>query len=120
MSIYEALGEEKIKKMVSLFYEAIADDEVIRPMYPKDLAPAEERLYLFLIQVFGGPTTYSEKRGHPKLRRRHFPYAIDMDGSDRWLKAMSAAVDKIEMTEEVKVQVLSYFGRAALWMINKG
>jgi hemoglobin len=118
-SIYEALGEAKIKQMVTLFYESIAQDEVIRPMYPKDLAPAEERLYLFLIQVFGGATTYSEKRGQPMLRRRHFPYAIDMNASDRWLKAMSAAVAQIEMTEETRTQVLAYFGRAALWMVNR-
>lgn len=119
MSIYEALGEEKIKQIVSLFYEHVANDEVIRPMYPKDLAPAENRLYLFLIQVFGGPTTYSEKRGHPRLRRRHFPYPIDMDASDRWLKYMSEAVAQIEMSDELRTQVMSYFGRAALWMINK-
>lgn len=118
-SIYEALGEEKIKKMVTLFYEGIADDDLIRPMYPKGLVPAEERLFLFLIQVFGGPTTYSEKRGHPMLRRRHFPYAIDMNASDRWLQHMSAAIDQIEMTEETKTQVLGYFGRAALWMVNR-
>jgi hemoglobin len=118
-SIYETLGEAKIKKIVTLFYESIAEDEVIRPMYPKDLVPAEERLYLFLIQIFGGPMTYSEKRGHPMLRRRHFPYAIDMNASDRWLKAMSEAAAQIEMTEETRTQVLGYFGRAALWMVNR-
>lgn len=119
MKIYEALGEEKIKKMVNLFYEKIAEDEIIRPMYPKDLAPAEDRLYLFLIQVFGGPTTYSDKRGHPRLRRRHFPYAIDMNAADRWLKYMSESVAEIEMSTETRTQVLGYFGRAALWMVNK-
>jgi hemoglobin len=119
MTIYETLGDEKIKQMVNLFYEKIADDEVIRPMYPEDLAPAEDRLYLFLIQVFGGPTTYSDKRGHPRLRRRHFAYPIDMNASDRWLKYMSEAVAQIEMTAEIRTQVLGYFGRAALWMVNK-
>jgi hemoglobin len=119
MTIYEALGEEKIRKIVSVFYEKIAEDDVIRPMYPKDLAPAEDRLYMFLVQTFGGPTTYSEKRGHPRLRRRHFPYAIDMDGSDRWLKAMSESIEEIEMTEEVSMQILGYFGKAALRMVNK-
>ncbi len=105
--------------MVSLFYENIANDSVIRPMYPKDLAPAEERLYLFLIQVFGGPTTYSDQRGHPMLRRRHFPYPIDMAASDRWLEAMTAAVAQIEMTETTRTEVLAYFEKAALWMVNK-
>jgi hemoglobin len=119
MTIYETLGEAKIKKMVTLFYAAIADDDLIRPMYPKELAPAEDRLYLFLIQVFGGPTVYSEKRGQPMLRRRHFPYAIDINASDRWLKYMSEAMAEIEMTEETRTQVLAYFGRAALWMVNR-
>ena len=75
-TVYEYLGEEKIRKIATLFYEGVADDELLRAMYPKDLAPAEERFALFLIQVFGGPTTYSDQRGHPRLRMRHFPYTI--------------------------------------------
>ena len=119
MTIYEQLGEENIRKIVQLFYEKIAEDELIRPMYPKELAPAEDRLFLFLVQVFGGPATYSEKRGHPRLRRRHFAYTIDMTASDRWLQHMSEAVDQIEMSNETRTQVLGYFGRAALWMVNR-
>ena len=119
MTIYEQLGEENIRKIVQLFYEKIAEDELIRPMYPKELAPAEDRLFLFLVQVFGGPATYSEKRGHPRLRRRHFAYPIDMTASDRWLQHMSEAVDQIEMSNETRTQVLGYFGRAALWMVNR-
>lgn len=118
-SIYEKLGEAKIKKMVTLFYESVANDELIRPMYPKELAPAEDRLFLFLVQVFGGPTTYSDKRGHPRLRRRHFPYAIDMEARNRWMLYMKAAISEIEMPSELEEQVLEYFERAATHIMNR-
>jgi hemoglobin len=119
MNIYETLGEANIKKMVTLFYESVANDELIRPMYPKELAPAEDRLFLFLVQVFGGPTTYSEKRGHPKLRKRHFPYAIDMEARNRWMQHMTAAMTEIEMSSELEKQILEYFERAATHMMNR-
>jgi len=119
MSIYETLGETNIKKIVTLFYKSIADDELIRPMYPNELAPAEERLFLFLVQVFGGPTTYSDKRGHPRLRKRHFPYAIDMEARNRWILHMKNAMSEIEMSSELETQVLEYFERAATHMMNR-
>ncbi len=119
MSIYENLGEANIKKMATLFYESIANDEIIRPMYPKELAPAEDRLFLFLVQVFGGPTTYSDKRGHPRLRRRHFPYAIDVEARNRWMKHMKKAMAEIEMSPELNTQILEYFERAATHMMNR-
>ncbi|WP_460544347.1 globin domain-containing protein, partial [Echinicola sediminis] len=66
-TVYEAIGEKKIKELTRYFYEGVAQNEALRSIYPEDLAPAEERLYLFLLQVFGGPSTYSEERGHPRL-----------------------------------------------------
>ena len=118
-TIYDHLGEANIRKLTQLFYQAIEQDSIIRPMYPKNLAPAEERLALFLIQVFGGPTTYSNQRGHPRLRRRHFPYAIDIDARQRWMKYMIQALNQIEMEATIRQQVVTYFERASLHMVNR-
>jgi hemoglobin len=119
MTIYEALGEETIRKIVVKFYEGIKKEPIIRPMYPEALAPAEERLFLFLVQVFGGPTTYSEQRGHPMLRRRHFPYPIDVDARNRWLFCMTEALKTVEMNESVRQAVTTYFENAATHLINR-
>jgi len=118
-TFYEILGEENILKMAKVFYEGVAEDELMRAMYPKDLAPAEERFALFLVQVFGGPTTYSDKRGHPRLRRRHFPYAINFDARTHWMQHIETAVNTIEMDAEIKRQIMAYFEKASLHMINK-
>lgn len=118
-SIYDLLGEAKIRKLTKLFYQGIEDDEIIRPMYPKDMEPAEERLALFLIQVFGGPTTYSDQKGHPRLRMRHFPYAINLDARQRWMKHMLVAMDQIEMEEVARAYMIDYFEKASLHMINR-
>lgn len=118
-TIYQYLGEANIRKLTHLFYQAIEQDDLIRPMYPKQLAPAEERLALFLIQVFGGPMTYSEQRGHPRLRRRHFPYPITFEARQRWMQHIMAALDQIEMNAVVRQQMVEYFERASLHMINR-
>jgi len=93
-------GAEFFEALVHHFYEGVAADPVLRAMYPEeDLAPAERRLRLFLTQYWGGPTTYSDERGHPRLRMRHNPYVIDDDARDRWLDAMRAALD-LTMAEQ--------------------
>jgi hemoglobin len=87
-------GADFFEALVHHFYEGVAGDPVLRAMYPEaDLGPAERRLRLFLTQYWGGPTTYSEERGHPRLRMRHNPYVIDDDARDHWLDAMRAALD---------------------------
>lgn len=118
-SFYEQLSEANIRKIAKIFYEGIEQDELLRPMYPKDLAPAEERFALFLIQVFGGPTTYSDQRGHPRLRMRHFPYVIDQTARDHWMQHITNAMAQIEMPELTRVQIMSYFQRASLHMMNQ-
>lgn len=118
MTIYEYLGEGEIRKLARLFYEGIENDVLVRPMYPKDLAPAEERLALFLIQVFGGPTTYSDQKGHPRLRMRHAPYKVTMEARQNWMQHMTAAMEQVEMKEDVRAQMTTYFENAATHMIN--
>jgi hemoglobin len=91
-------GEETFRRLVDAFYSGVADDPVLRRLYPEqDLRPAAERLRMFLIQYWGGPTTYSEQRGHPRLRMRHAPFAINAAARDAWLRHMRAALDSLDL-----------------------
>ncbi|WDZ89551.1 globin [Nocardiopsis sp. HUAS JQ3] len=120
MTFYEAVGgEETFTRLVRRFYEGVADDPVLRPMYPEeDLGPAEERLRLFLIQYWGGPRTYNEQRGHPRLRMRHVPFRIGTSERDLWLAHMRAAVDSLELHEALERQLWEYMVMAAHSMVN--
>ena len=120
-SIFEAVGGHATFTMLTRsFYDAVANDPVMRPMYPEeDLEPARERLQLFLEQYFGGPTTYQETRGHPRLRMRHVPFRVDSDARDRWLTHMTAAVDSLDLAPLFRETMLDYFDRAAHAMQNQ-
>lgn len=120
MSFYDEVGgRPTFVKIVSRFYAGVANDEVLRPMYPEeDLRPAEERLLLFLEQYWGGPTTYSEQRGHPRLRMRHMPFHIDPDARDRWLGHMRDAVEAAALSPLHEATLWDYFDRAAHAMVN--
>jgi hemoglobin len=91
---------------------------VLRPLYPDDLEPGKRSLALFLGQYWGGPTTYSDEKGHPRLRMRHFPFAIGEPQRDAWLAAMLAAVDEADAPEVAKDAMREYFAMAATAMIN--
>jgi hemoglobin len=120
-SVYElAGGEETFRLLVERFYARVAGDEVLRAIYPEqDLAGATERLTLFLIQYWGGPQTYSEQRGHPRLRLRHQPFAIGSNERDLWLGHMTAAVESLELPPSVRMALLDYFETASTAMINR-
>ncbi|SRR5579872_5499810 len=120
-SLYELAGGEPVfRLLVERFYAAVADDAVLRPVYPEeDLAGATERLTLFLIQYWGGPSTYSERRGHPRLRMRHSPFAIGQAERDAWLRHMTAAVDSLQLAPQVRKALLDYFESASTAMINR-
>jgi hemoglobin len=117
-SIYQQLGEENIRKIAHLFYKGVEDDPLMREMYPKDLAPAEERFALFLIQVFGGPTTYSDQKGHPRLRMRHSPYKVNLKAREHWMQHITDAMNQIEIEDSTKSQMMQYFENASTHMIN--
>lgn len=119
-NFYELVGgKPTFIKLAAKFYEGVATDEVLRPMYPEeDLGPAAERLQLFLEQYWGGPATYQELRGHPRLRMRHYPLKIDSDARARWLQHMRVAVESLELPPLLEAELWGYLDRAATAMLN--
>ncbi|MGW1677976.1 globin [Saccharopolyspora sp. NPDC002376] len=119
-SFYEQVGgEATFHRIVAKFYEEVAKDELLRPLYPEeDLGPAEERLRLFLIQYWGGPHTYSDRRGHPRLRMRHAPFKIGPTERDAWLRCMRIAVDEAQLAPQHREQLWQYMEMAAESMVN--
>ncbi|GAA1764186.1 globin [Nostocoides vanveenii] len=112
-------GHATFDRLVTAFYAGVADDAPLRALYPEaDLVPAAERLRMFLEQYWGGPTTYSEQRGHPRLRMRHHPYAVTPAQRDRWLLHMLAAVDTLELDEAHDLILRDYLTRAAYSLVN--
>ncbi len=120
MTFYDEVGgRETFARIVSVFYREVALDPVLAAMYPEeDLGPAEERLLLFLEQYWGGPTTYGETRGHPRLRMRHMPFHVDPDARDRWLRHMRTAVDEAQLSALHESTLWDYLERAAYAMVN--
>lgn len=112
-------GAETFERLVHAFYEGVKDDPELRALYPEeDLVPAERRLRMFLEQYFGGPTTYSQERGHPRLRMRHVPFPVTLDMRDRWLRHMYAAMDTLDLPERHAEMMRDYFFRAAHMLVN--
>ena len=113
-------GYDTIRRIVARFYQGVATDEVLRPLYPEeDLAAAEERFRDFLVQYWGGPTTYSDSRGHPRLRMRHAPFAVTVLAKDHWLRHFRAAFDEVQLTPEQDERFWDYVTHAAQFMVNK-
>ncbi|XVL57354.1 globin [Microbacterium oxydans] len=120
VTFYDEIGgHDTFAKIVSVFYREVALDPVMKPMYPEeDLGPAEDRLRMFLEQYWGGPTTYGDTRGHPRLRMRHMPFHIDADARDRWLRHMRTAVDEAQLSPLHEATLWDYLERAAYAMVN--
>lgn len=120
-TLYDRVGgDEFFTRLVDAFYDGVATDDVLLPLYPEpdDLGPARRRLALFLVQYWGGPTTYNDERGHPRLRMRHFPFHIGPLERDRWLHHMIAAVEQVATDDEVRRMLLQYFVPAAEHLRN--
>ena len=115
----EVGGADTFHKLVARFYAEVADDPVLRPLYPEqDLGPAEVRLRMFLEQYWGGPRTYSDQRGHPRLRMRHAPFRIGPIERDAWLRCMRVAVDEAGLDDAHRAQLWQYLEMAAASMVN--
>jgi hemoglobin len=119
-TFYEEIGgRATIELIVDVFYQGVATDEVLRPMYEEvDLGPAAERLTMFLEQYWGGPNTYSTLRGHPRLRARHEPFAVTEDAAVRWLRHFRAGLDAAHLEPEHDQEFWTYVARAAQFLIN--
>jgi hemoglobin len=119
LSRFEIIQEGNLRQLIADFYEGIKHDNIIRPMYPDDLAPAEERLFLFMMQFLGGPKIYHEKRGLPALKKRHFPFPINQEARDRWMIHMLSAIEKNNMPNPEKEYLKEYFDSTATFLLNR-
>jgi hemoglobin len=119
-SLYDAVGGERVfRQLVDDFYAGVADDPVLRPLYEEeDLEPAKARLRMFLEQYWGGPTTYSEQRGHPRLRMRHSGWRITERERDAWLSHMLAAVSRLDVPDDARAAIWDHVERAAHSLVN--
>lgn len=118
--VYAIIGEEGFARLIRTFYAQVPGDPILGPMYPaEDLAGAEERLRDFLIGRFGGPQRYIEQRGHPRLRMRHMPFAIDTAARNQWVMLMDRALEQAQLPDEVTSLLREFFHGVATFMINK-
>jgi len=118
--VYAAIGEDGFARLIAAFYRQVPGDDILAPMYPAhDLAAAEARLRDFLVGRFGGPTRYIEQRGHPRLRARHFPFAIDRVARERWLLLMNRALDEAALPAEADAILRAFFDGVSEMLINR-
>jgi hemoglobin len=118
--IYGLIGEDGFTRLTAAFYRQIPGDDILGPMYPADDMPgSEERLRDFLIFRFGGPQTYLEKRGHPRLRMRHAPFAIGVAARNRWMEIMTNAMLETALPNEVNAVLWEFFNGTATFMMNR-
>ena len=119
-AVYSLIGEEGFARLVRGFYKQVPDDPLLGPMYPgDDLAGAEQRLRDFLIGRFGGPSRYVEQRGHPRLRMRHMPFAIDGEARNRWVALMDRALDEAALPPDVSAVLRAFFHSTATFLRNR-
>jgi hemoglobin len=117
--IFQTIGEEGFERLIAAFYRQVPNDDILGPMYPgDDLAGAEQRLRDFLVGRFGGPPRYIEQRGHPRLRMRHAPFAIDSRARNRWIELMSRAMEEARLPREVELALMPFFEDVATMMMN--
>jgi hemoglobin len=119
--IYRLIGEEGFTRLVAAFYRRIPADDILGPMYEKthDMEGAEWRLRAFLIGRFGGPETYIQQRGHPRLRMRHAPFHVDQAARDRWMKLMDEALEETQLPIKVQQMLRAFFDTSSTFMINR-
>ena len=118
--IYPAIGEAGFTRLIAAFYKQVPGDDILGPMYaPRDLAGAEQRLRDFLIGRFGGPQRYIEQRGHPRLRMRHMPFAVNAAARARWLQLMMNALDEVQLPEDVDALLRDFFAGVSAMLVNR-
>jgi hemoglobin len=120
LEVYSTIGDEGFRRLVAAFYQQVPQDEILAPMYTmRDLSGAEQRLRDFLIGRFGGPQTYIEQRGHPRLRARHSSFPIDQTARDRWMQLMDNALGEASLPGEAEQVLRKFFNEMSTFMINQ-
>lgn len=119
VTVYDVVGEQYFIDLVDRFYDRVASDPVLGPMHPADLTGSRRNTAGFLVQYWGGPSDYSDRRGHPRLRMRHAPFPIGSAARDAWLGHMTASVVESDAPDEVKALLLDYFEHASTAMVNQ-
>jgi hemoglobin len=120
LEVYSVIGAEGFTRLVAAFYRQVPQDDLLGPMYPaQDLSGAEQRLRDFLIGRFGGPQTYIEQRGHPRLRARHSPFSINQTARDRWMRLMDNALGEASLPGEPEQVLRKFFNEMSTFMINQ-
>jgi len=118
--VYQSIGQVGFERLIAAFYKQIPDDDILGPMYKgRDMQAAEGRLRGFLIYRFGGPQTYIEERGHPRLRMRHAPFVINQQARDRWMELMRNAMSEVSLPVPAAEVLMSFFDSTATAMINR-
>lgn len=118
--IFDHLGEAQLEQLIAAFYRRVKTDDILNPMYPQDdMAGAEYRLKEFLVYRLGGPQRYLQERGHPALRMRHAPFAINQSARDRWMELMTAAMTETEVPAEIRQTLELFFDQMATFLINR-
>lgn len=117
-TIYERLGDENLKLLVDLFYEKVMKDERINGLFQTDIKEVKSKQFMFLSQFLGGPPRYTEVYGHPKLRMRHLPHKVTMDGASAWLENMANAISELPIDETFQREIFQRFPHAARHMVN--
>lgn len=118
--LYGVIGEDGFRRLIAAFYRQVPGDDILGPMYPaEDLAGAEQRLRDFLIGRFGGPQRYIEQRGHPRLRMRHMPFAVNSAARERWLRLMTHALDEVKLPAEADALLRGFFDGVSAMLVNR-
>lgn len=118
--LYGVIGEDGFRRLIAAFYRQVPGDDILGPMYPaEDLAGAEQRLRDFLIGRFGGPQRYIEQRGHPRLRMRHMPFAVNPAARERWLRLMTHALDEVKLPAEADALLRGFFDGVSAMLVNR-
>ena len=120
LDVYAAIGEDGFRRLIAAFYKQVPNDDILGPMYPRhDLAGAELRLRVFLIGRFGGPQRYVEQSGHPRLRMRHMPFAVNPAARQRWMQLMANALDEVKLPGDVEAFLREFFEGVSTMLVNR-
>lgn len=117
-TIYSKLGPKALEQLIDTFYNLVFASEIIGPLFKNDQEEIKNKQLLFLTQFLGGPQVYSQMHGHPRMRARHLPHKITPEAKEEWLKCMRIAIETLDVSDELKVELYNVFPQVAQHMVN--